>query len=169
MSWRKIFLFPAVILSLSSCGFEPLYAIHPASNEVATVDELRYVDIPQIENRIGQQLRNALIATLPPQSATSKYKLMVQLTENIDDFNIRRDTTATFARLTVTANFTLYTLDKPEKVLLQGASRAGNSYNILASTYATVTAEEDARERATRQLAEDIKLRLASYFAAKGS
>jgi hypothetical protein len=37
----------------------------------------------------------------------------------------------------------------------------------LQSTFATLSAEEDARTRSTQQLAEDIKLRLASYFAAK--
>ena len=169
MSIRTFCLLILFLLPLAACGFQPLYAVKSESAAVATVDDLRFVDIAQIQNRRGQLLRNALLATFPPMASSSKYGLRVIMDESIDDFNIRRDTTATFARLTVTANFTLYDKNQSDKVLLTGAARAGNSYNILASTYATSTAEEDARERAAKQLAEDIKLRVASYFAAKSA
>jgi LPS-assembly lipoprotein len=150
---QRISFILCLLLALTSCGFTPLYAV-PAQNARATTtsDELRYVEIDQIRDRIGQELRNALLATLPPAAGSSKYKLMVTLQENIDDFGIRRDTTATFARLTVTAQFVLKNI-ADEKVILNGTARAGNSYNILQSTFATLSAEEDARTRSTQQLA----------------
>ncbi len=160
---RHAFLLLAILSPLSSCGFAPVYATPEARGTGGEASELQYVDIDQIPNRAGQELRNNLIAILPPGQGAARYRLEVKLSEAIDDFGIRRDTTATFARLAVTARYRLFerSIEKP---ILDGTVRAINSYNILASTFATLSAEEDARSRASEQLAQDIKLRLAAYF-----
>ncbi|TAH37998.1 MAG: hypothetical protein EYC62_00390 [Alphaproteobacteria bacterium] len=168
MSWYLRPLAIIFLLALASCGFSPLYAT-PGRGEVGDTAELRQLEILPIENRAGQELRNALLSILPETDGAPRYRLSVKLTEYIDDFGIRRDTTATFARLTVTADYQLQDLKLPEGAppLLNGTLRAVNSYNILASTFATLSAEEDARSRASRQLAQDLKLRLGAYFKAK--
>ncbi len=160
------------LLVLSGCGFSPVYKkpdIARGQNApTAETEELRYIEIEQIQDRAGQELRNALLEIMPDAKSPTRYRLSVQLSEYIDDFGIRRDTTATFARLTVTAQFQLFALpvksNGANEPLLTGTLRAINSYNILASTFATLSAEEDARSRASRQLADDIKLRLGAYF-----
>ena len=76
---------------------------------------------------------------------------------------MRKDETATRANLTVFAKFSL--LDaRSNKPLMTGTSRSTNSYNILSSQFATLHSEADARRRALRELADDIRLRLGIYF-----
>lgn len=158
----------SLLLMLSACGFSPLYAT-PERGTAGDTVELRSLEIAPIADRAGQELRNTLLAILPETSGAPRFRLTVKLLEYIDDFGIRRDTTATFARLTMTAEYQLHDLKLPEGAppLLNGTLRAVNSYNILASTFATLSAEEDARSRAARQLAQDLKLRLGAYFKAK--
>ena len=159
----------AIIIALSSCGFSPLYARseHPAGTaETAESNALSRIDVATIAGRGGQLLHNRLNDILSP-SGRPQFRLDVQLTENIDDFGIRRDTSATFARMTVSANFKLFDLSRPDaQPLVTGTVRAINSYNILQSTFATLSAEEDARARASEQLGGDIRIRLAAYFKA---
>ncbi len=52
-------------------------------------------------------------------------------------------------------------------MLTQGKARSSSAYNILDSSYASTVARQDAQERALTDLAEDLKLRLASYFSAR--
>ncbi len=154
----------AFFLLLSSCGLSPVYGTQ--SGDAAPSQELRYVEILQIKDRVGQELRNHLSLSMPAPAYPAKYRLQVSLSEIIDDFGLRRDTTATFARLSLRADYSLARIGAKENEppILQGALRAVGSYNILESTFATLSAEEDARSRAAKQLADDIKLRLATYF-----
>ena len=60
-------------------------------------------------------------------------------------------------------SFLLYPAGGGEQ-LVSGTSQAISSFNILNSEFATMTSEKDARSRATGQLAEDIRTRLAVFF-----
>lgn len=173
MSWSKIVLI-ACLLPLASCGFSPVYetkAPNPLTHAkgVDNISPLQYVRVAHIDNRAGQVLRNTLLQIMPDPLSPARYELRVVLTESIDDFGLRRDTTATFARLTVTAHYYLYDLSAKNdaRLALSGFTRAISSYNIVASTFAELSSEEDARTRASQELAEDIKLRLAAYFQAQ--
>ena len=155
----QIILCALLLVATTACGFTPVYA---SKN---TGVELPAVEIAPIADRAGQLLRNELQNLLPKAGAKPAYRLEVTLRETKDDFGIRRDLTATFARLTVTAQYRLLNLTQPDTPpVTQGTLRAVNSYNILANTYATLVAEEDARAKASQQLARDIRLRLATYF-----
>jgi LPS-assembly lipoprotein len=147
---------------LSSCGLTPVYQRQAATGGLST-----QIDIDPIPDRGGQLLRNELQNLFPRGSDPAAYRLAVVWRESIDDFGIRRDLTATFARLTVTANYQLWDLRQttPNAApVLTGTVRSINSYNILANTFATLTAEDDARAKAGQQLAREIQLRLTAYF-----
>jgi LPS-assembly lipoprotein len=45
-----------------------------------------------------------------------------------------------------------------------GIAVVRNSYDLLRNKFATLAAEDDARTRALRELAEEIRTRLAIYF-----
>ena len=77
---------------------------------------------------------------------------------------IRKDETATRANLTMTAKFKLRDAQS-KRILLRSRSVSVSSYNILDALYATTVAENDAVKRGLRELADDIRLRLAVYFA----
>lgn len=151
-----------MLLSAAACGFRPVYG-----GGAPVRAEMAAVEIALIADRTGQMLRNELLDRLTPTGAAQaqRYLLAVELTESKQSLAIRRDLTATRANLILTAKFKLS--ERPSNALvLEGRSRSFNSYNISTLEFATLSAETDARRRATQALAEDIATRLALYFDA---
>ncbi|HAT36744.1 MAG TPA: hypothetical protein DCS82_13600, partial [Rhodospirillaceae bacterium] len=70
---------------------------------------------------------------------------------------------ATRAKLALSASYVL-SEKKTKAVLFRGTSRSVNSYNIVRSEFATLSAEQNATKRAAREIADDIKLRLGIFF-----
>jgi LPS-assembly lipoprotein len=129
-------------------------------------DHLAATRINPLEGRIGQQLHNLLRDRLngSGQPREPAYALEIALRVSTSKLGIRKDETATRANLTMSARFKLRDLSS-KAVLLGGRSVSVNSYNILDAFYATKVAEDDAKRRGLRELADDIGLRLAVYFA----
>lgn len=163
-AYPKIRTLATLLLLLTvACDFRPIFVANtPAHTEMAEVK------IALIADRTGQLLRNELLDRLTPTGIANKprYLLSVQLTERKQNLAIRRDLTATRANLTLTAQFKL-TANRTDELLLEGRSRSLNSYNISTYDFATLSAENDARRRAARAVAEDIAIQLAIYFDAE--
>ena len=153
------------LLALGACGFQPLYAPSEAARDTPG-DHLAATRINPLEGRIGQQLHNLLRDRLNAsgQPRDPSYALEIALRMSTRELGIRKDETATRANLTMSARFKLRDLDT-KAVLLAGRSVSVNSYDIFNAFYATKVAEDDAARRGLRQLADDIRLRLAVYFA----
>jgi len=172
MSWSRkdvsrLLLAGAVALplgGLAACGFQPLYGTRGAADSGARA-ELAAVRIEPLENRVGQQMHNFLRDRLNPdgQPVAPEYRLQVQLTETLTELGVQRDETATRANLQMVAQFTLFGYGN-DASLFSGRSSSTTSYDILRNPFATTVSEEDARERALRELADDIQTRLALYF-----
>lgn len=153
---------PALAL-VGGCGFQPLYG---KTQQGMVTDDFAAIRIAPLGERSGQMLHNMLRDRLNPygQPVTPRYELKLVLAETSEESGIQRDETATRVTLTLQAAFALNDLQTGQ-VLTQGHSRASSGYNILDNRYATTVSGEDAYERALTELAEDIKLRLAAYFA----
>lgn len=151
--------------ALSACGFQPLYS-RPQGDVLSSSDRLAAVRIAPLPDRIGQQLHNLLRDRLNPQGQPRDpaYELKIELLESRQELGIRQDETATRANLTISARFFLQTVTS-EDVVLRGLATSTNSYNILTSQFATTYAELDARKRGLREISDDIRTRLAIYFA----
>ena len=154
--------------AVAGCGFRPLYGPQSAA---ATQSEMGRVKIDLIEDRIGQQLHNALLDRVTPhgQPQAPDFVLSIEIEETLQELGLRRDETATRANLNVSAAFVLRSnkaLDG-KKILLSGQSRSVNSYNIVDSDFATLVAERDARNRAVAIIADDISTRLAIFFSSR--
>ncbi len=149
----------------AACGFRPVYG-----GGAPVRADMAAVEIALIADRPGQLLRNALLDRLSPKGAAQspRHVLVVELSESKQNLAIRRDDSATRANLILTAHFSLRERQSSE-VVLEGSSRSFNSYNISTYEFATLTAETDARRRATRELADDIATHLALYFDAGGT
>ena len=149
---------------LGACGFQPLYG-QASGSSIATVDDLARVQITPLGERTGQQLHNLLRDRINPrgQPAQPAYVLTVTLDENIRELGVEIDETATRSNLSLRANFELRLAATGER-LTNGNSVSINSYNILSNEFATFSAEQDPRERGLREIADDIKVRLAIFF-----
>jgi LPS-assembly lipoprotein len=145
---------------VSGCGFRPLY--QKGSGSDAAV--LASVDVAVIKDRIGQQLRNLLLAAFSPRGTSlhSAYKLTVILKESKVGLAIETDETATRANLTLSATFHLTSQRQPDLGTFTGNAFSTNSYDILTSDFATLSAENDARNRGLRSLSEEIRIRVAA-------
>lgn len=158
--------FVAILLLLTAgCGFQPVYG-----GGAPVRADMAAVEIALIADRSGQLLRNELLDRLTPKGAAQmpRYMLVVELAESKQNLAIRRDDTATRANLILTAQFKL-SENVSDDLVLEGRSRSLNSYNISTFEFATLSAETDARRRATRELAQDIATQLALYFDAAGA
>ncbi|NNE85602.1 MAG: hypothetical protein HKN28_16685 [Alphaproteobacteria bacterium] len=154
----------AVMALLAGCGFTPLHGQQQAGANATSA--LRQVSVSPIAERVGQLLRIELTNQLTPngQPRSPAYVLDVSLTESKRDLAVRKDATATRANLIITASFKLQDV-QAEKILLDGKVRSVNSYNILDADFATLSAESDARRRAARDLATEIRSRLGVFLS----
>lgn len=159
--YRNLGIFISLLV-IAGCGFEPIFKAVGMRN---TNNELRYIEIKPIENRIGQQLRNHLVQDIMPlgRQRDAKYALNVTLTESKANLAIKKSEIATRANLIFYANYTLTLKSNGEK-LTSGGSRMVTSYNILTETFGTQIAEKDARKRAVREISADIASKIIVYF-----
>lgn len=155
-------------LSLAACGFRPLYAPTEAREQSVIVESFDAIEIAPLPERAGQVLRNHLLDRLSPRGAPDDpaYRLNLRLTEQIQELGIRTDETATRANLRLFADFQLVPAPGGPP-LLTGQARSVNSYDVLDSQFATSVSEADARDRGLRELANEIRERLAIYFSRK--
>ncbi|WP_193366792.1 LPS assembly lipoprotein LptE [Pelagibius marinus] len=148
---------------LGACGFQPLHQRQDSGSSVAA--DLSAVRVEPLRDRVGQQMHNFLRDRLNPQGqpAAPSYRLRVQITEKLSELGVRRDETATRANLRINAQFSLVDFSSGAP-LFSGRSTSTTSYDILENPYATTVSEDDARERALREVADDIQTRLSIYF-----
>lgn len=152
----------SALLLLSACGFRPLYG----RKSLGEVDaQLAQIKIGIIPDRVGQQLHNYLLDRLNRKGrpASPEYLLSVDVNVDIVRQAFELDETATRAKLVFTAEFELRDFTT-EKVLLKNFARSVTSYNIVTSAIATRSAELDAKDRAAREVSEEIRTLLAIYF-----
>ncbi len=150
---------------LSGCGFRPM---NSPQGSGAGHPELAAISVTPIADRVGQLLHNRLLDLLNPRGrpVSPRYGLNIQLSESIEQIGFRKTELATRANLRLYAVYTLYDLTS-RQTLVSNKQSVVSSYNILQADYATLVAEEDARSTAARELADEIRVALAVYFAAR--
>lgn len=156
----------ALVALVAGCGFRPLHERGTAGGPAV----LAAVEIENIADRQGQKLRNFLLDRLNPRGAPRRplYVLTIGLSESKGGLGVRKDAFATRAFLTVTATFSLALARAgPEDGgRFGGSTSSTNFYNIVQSEFATLAAEEDARDRALLAIADEIRLRIAAGLRA---
>lgn len=146
----------------AACGYQPLYGGGRRGGKVTS--ELAKVYVPPIAERYGQIMRNEMEQSIAAagQNQPKLYTLAVRVTRSSSSLGIQKDATATRANIAITAS---YTLTKGDAVVFRGNETSLASYNILYDQYATLVSEENAEERAARDLAERIIQRVSLYLA----
>jgi len=162
MSWSRLVILALTAALVAGCGFRPLYS---ARERESTVDRMAVTKINLIADRIGQELHNELLNHINPlgRPTDPRYALNVELSESQERLAIRKDDVATRANLNLVAQFELVDLESGEAVY-RGSSKSTSSFDVLVSTFATLSAENAARRRALRLIGEDIHLRLGLFF-----
>ena len=150
-------------LALSACGYRPLYGT--SSINPNTEINLSAVEIAPLYDRVGQMLHTDIGRRIYPkgQAASATHNLRISLSENTQHLAVARNTAATRANYTLKSTFQLIR-NSDSKEVFKGSLFSTVSYNIISSDYSNLIAADDARERAVRDVGEQIARRLGAYF-----
>jgi LPS-assembly lipoprotein len=161
---RRLFLTLAagLPLALGGCGWHPLYADRTAAPANAA---LRAIRVDPIAERIGQRLELALRSSLNPTGIATRqrYRLRTTLAVTRHDLGIQSQGLATRGQLDVYATYVLSDLASG-KTLLTNTIHTADSFDTSSNEYATVVAEDDARNRAVREINREMVMRLTLYL-----
>ncbi len=147
-------------LALSACGLRPMYA---DGGSGAVAGSLRTIQVQAIPGRAGWRMHKALVQRLGEnEGADSRYRLEVELDDNITGFGIRGDSAATRERRTLRARYRLVEL-ATGAVVLDATAGSDAGIDVVSSQYATVAAEQTALERLSDVVADQMVGRLAMY------
>ena len=161
---KKRLIFCLIIFFIfTSCGYEPIY-----SKSANTNKELLSISIKNIKNRSGQILRNTLLNQLNPERerVITKYRLIIEISENRTDLAYRKDKSSTRTDLQTTANYLLKDIKNGE-ILLKQEAESISSFDAVESVYATLIAEKDVREKNLKVISNDIYINLVIFFKNK--
>jgi LPS-assembly lipoprotein len=146
------------------CGFHPLYGDTGTTAETAGKLAAIYVD-PIPDNKLGYELRNELIDLFDASGDPSKniYRLRVTLNTKSEGVAIQNDAAITRYNDTLTVSYSL--TDAKGQVITKGIETGLSAYNVVASPYATLTAQQSADKNTAVDIAYRIRTDLAVYFA----
>lgn len=165
-TWKGL----AVLVLAGTLGgcFQPMYGQSTLFGAGAKLrDELRQVEILEIQGRLGQEIRNDLIFELTGGQGNpvgAPYRLSMTITSGsqtpLVDITSGRATSET-----VVLDVTYRLLDvSNDRVVLSEKAIARVSLDRSQQRYAALRAVRDAQNRAAKFVAEQIRSRLASYF-----
>jgi LPS-assembly lipoprotein len=158
-SRRALWLAPLAVM-LAGCGFHPLYA--PRGPRDWDPD-LAAINVLPISNRPGQILALALREYLNPGgvSVEKRWDLQTGLRVTRTDLGIQTNATATTSEITV---YAIYQISEHNgRVIYSSTSSAVGSFDQVNDAYATQVAADSARDRAIREVADEMVLRLAIF------
>ena len=152
-------------MQINGCGFEPLYGGRNTGNTFSIFSK---IDILPIENRTGQLMRNELERLLHSLKKNDSYsfKLTTQLFERETSLGVKKSAIATRGSLNMTAVYNLSDLNG-KSLIKNSKKQISVNYNIFNSTFATLSAQENARGRAVKALAQEIRNHLGIVLRQK--
>ncbi|MEO1305293.1 MAG: hypothetical protein AAFV37_09975 [Pseudomonadota bacterium] len=142
-------------LTLTACGFTPLYATGANSGQI---------QITQIDGRAGQALRKALLQELAPglPGLEGPANLDIVLDESIGRLALQPDEAATRTDIIVSAEYVLAF----DGNAVAGKSAAETSFLVPDAPFSDIAAQIDATDRAmnllARRIADDLRIQMAN-------
>jgi LPS-assembly lipoprotein len=152
----------ALGLALAGCGLAPVYSGGSSSAPAALMTQ---VEIAAIPDRSGFLVRQALIDRFGKTVADPRYRLEVELDDQIVAFGVRGDNSAARERRTLRARYRLVEI-ATNIVLVDATATSDAGIDRVSSNYAVVAAETTALERLSTEIAQQIAARIARYAQA---
>ena len=151
-----------VCLSLAACGtYRPLYGSGPDGTNVA--GSLSSMSVAEQHTRSGQLLRNELLDG-SHASGQQRFRLKLDVTERVIYVASLSSSTAVRKRFNLTAHYELFDASS-DKSSTAGDSFSNVEFDTVNIPVSDLQAEDAARSRAAKELGQDIRLRLATFFA----
>ncbi|WP_257167593.1 LPS assembly lipoprotein LptE [Bradyrhizobium sp. SRS-191] len=166
----------AALAGLTAGCFQPMYAEH-ADGTPALRDKLMGIELPPVdkpnaspEARLGVAIRNSLAFKLygTATGTAPTHKLVLRFQTSRSSLIVSQTTgLPTTENVGIDVQYNLVEL-ATNKSVMTGTTFARTSYDIPGSyqRFARQRAFNDAEDRASEEVAEKIKTRLAAYFTA---
>jgi LPS-assembly lipoprotein len=165
---KKIIYSLVVLLSLTGCGFKPLYSSD--SDGRGVVASLSSIAIQETDTRAGQLVRNSLLSSIRPAGTAgdNRYKLVLNPELTQSTLVDRSIPGVKRIRLRLAVTYQLIETGSGAEVN-SGKTFSAVSYDIIREPVADLQAESNATSRAAKEVASDIHTRLAAYMASHGN
>lgn len=154
----------SILAGCGSGGFQPLYG--PGLTGEATLQKLAAVDFSPIPGRVGQRIRNELkfehSAGGPAQPPAKRVDVKVTETLITTLADAKGDSSGQTYQ--VEAVYKIVDIASA-KVEAEGRTIARANFERFESIYANVRGREDAENRAARQIANDLRTRIAIHLS----
>ena len=137
-------------LSLTACGFEPIYGVDKPANKI-----MGKIDVEVSNGRNAFELRDRLIERLGVLESDPTYLLKYRSSIQSKNLTISKDNDVTRYTLQGETNFDLVDLTS-KKVIYTNTIVSNTAYSATAGTYPTAVAERDANVRLSRDMADKI-------------
>lgn len=148
-----------LLVLLPACNLAPVYS--GGGNGPAAV-LLKDIEIAPIPDRPGFLVQQALVDRLGSPGPAPRYRLEVELDDQIVAFGVRGDNSAARERRTLRARYRLVAIES-NAVLVDATAGSDIGIDRVSSNYAVVAAETTALERLSIEVANQITARLAQY------
>jgi LPS-assembly lipoprotein len=150
-----------IALSLAGCtSYRPLYG----DGGTALTSQLGNIAIEETDNRAAQLVRNDLLLSVKVEASDSGYVLSLKPEEKKKQVSTPLGMKLTRMRYTLTVKYELRQKGSGKDVL-SGSAFSNVSYDVVEQPVADLQAAENAQRRASREVAEDIRLRLAAFLS----
>ncbi|MGC1411892.1 MAG: LPS assembly lipoprotein LptE [Acetobacteraceae bacterium] len=166
MTRRRIIALTASV-TLSGCGFEPVYMPTASGKAGVAQRELAAIRVDQIPDRPGQLLRQALQDRLEGAGSevARRYDLSVSFGISGEGIAVEQNTVVTRLRMIGSATWILSAQDPGRTKLTSGSARAIDAVNVFDTQIFAADQETEAvTRRVAAALADQITLQLATYF-----
>ncbi len=162
MSGLRFVISLVCILALAGCGYRPLYGT--TSDSRGVVQSLAAVSIPEADTRLGQLIRNELLSSMRPAgtAAENRYSLIITPVQSRSPIIDRSLPNTTRSSVKVAVEFQL---NEGSQTVHSGKTFSQVSFDVVRQPFADNQAEINATERAAHEVSNDIKTRLAAFFA----
>jgi LPS-assembly lipoprotein len=156
---RRAALLLLLAAATAGCGLRPVYG---GGSSGATATLLASVAVQPIPGRTGWLLRSALADRLGEPAGDERFRLEVEVDDDLTGFGIRGDTAVTRERRTVRARYRLVE-NATGQVVLDATAGSDAGIDVVSSDVATLAAEQTAAERLAQIVADQIVGRLSLY------
>jgi LPS-assembly lipoprotein len=148
-----------VALGLSGCGLQPVYSGGSSSPAAKMLTQISIAPIP---DRAGFLVRQDLIERFGDTVADPRYRLEIELDDQIIAFGVRGDNSSARERRILRARYRLV-LVATNTVVVDATAASDAGIDRVSSNYAVVAAETTALERLATDIANQITARMAQY------
>ena len=147
-------------VALGGCGgFTPLYAAQGVSPKLSAIE------VTQPDGRLGFYMREYLDDSLArDRNQPAVYRLAIANRELRVPRGITVSNVASRYEIDLSTTYTLTEI-ATRKLVTRGLVSIAVTYDVQAAPYASLAAAQDGERRAAEQIADRLRIELATYFA----